>query len=299
MKAVLIVNPAARLVGNVVSVESIVGCLQGAGLDVTLRLTDKAGDASAFAREAVQSGARRVVVAGGDGTINEAIQSLAGTETELAIVPLGTGNIIARYAGLGGGNYPVCCDVAAAGEVRQIDLGLMGERYFVATAGAGIDAQIVLNLDPWWKQQIGRIAFMTEFLRTLLMQEPHVFRIKLEAPTLPARTIEGPMWGVLICNTDEYSWRIRPAPDVRVDDGLLDVVLIHRQGFLDFMDLAARMFFSGETAAGHPTATVVRVGAMEIEAEPSVPWQVEGESKGFTPVSVKVVPRSLRLVVAR
>lgn len=293
MQTVLIANPSARMVGSAVPIEEVVACLTGSGLHVEARLTEKVGDATTFAREAVAAGISRVIVAGGDGTTNEVIQGLAGSDTELAIVPLGTGNIIARYAGLDERTLATSCYVAAQGIVREVDLGRMDQRYFLAIAGAGLDAQITLNLDPWWKQRIGKIAYMAEFVRSMLAQDPLFFRVKTED-----QTIEGPMWGVLICNMNEYTWRIHPAPGVREDDGLLDVVLIHRQGFLDFMDLAARMLFSGETAAGHPTATVIRVGAMEIEAEPPAPWQVEGDPHGFTPVSVSVAPRALRLVVS-
>lgn len=294
MKAVLIANPAARLVENTVPIEDIASCLSHSGLEVEVRPTRQAGDASAFAREAVAAGVKRVIAAGGDGTINEVIQSLASTDTELAIVPLGTGNVLARYAGLDDRDYAASCDVAAGEQVRQIDLGVMDGRYFAVTAGAGIDAQIALHLDPWWKQRLGKVAYMTEFMRSILIQEPHFFRLRIDG-----QVIEGPMWGVLICNTNEYTWRIHLAGDVCDDDGLLDVVLMHRQGFLDVMDLVARMFFSGETAEGHPTATVIRAGHIEINAEPPVPWQVEGDVQGSTPVTVDVVPRALRLVVAK
>lgn len=288
---VVIANPAARLVGNVIPVDEIGRCLHISGLQFEVHLTEKAGDAERLAREAVASGARRVVAAGGDGTINEVLQSLARTDVELAIVPLGTGNVIARSIGLEERDLLSSCQTAARECVKLIDLGLMGGRYFAATAGAGIDAQVAINLDPWWKQRIGKVAFMTEFVRSILIQDPHVFRLSLDG-----KSIEGPMWGVLITNTNEYTWRLRPVPDPREDDGLLDVVLIHRQGFMDLMDLAMRMFVSGETAAGHPTASVTRVGRMEIDATPPVPWQVEGDPHGMTPVAVEVVPKALRLV---
>lgn len=292
-QVVVIANPAARLVGNVVPMEEIGRCLGLAGLDYEVHQTQQAGDAERLAREAVAHGATRVVAAGGDGTINEVIQGLAQTETELAIVPLGTGNVMARSIGLEERDLASSCQTAAGECVKQIDLGRMGGRYFAATAGAGIDAQVAINLDPWWKQRIGKVAFMTEFLRSVFLQEPHVFRLRLDD-----QSIEGPMWGVLITNTNEYTWRMRPVPDPRPDDGLLDVVVVHRQGFLELMDLAVRLFFSGETAAGHPTASVLRVGRMEIDATPPVPWQVEGDPYGMTPVSVEVVPGALRLVVS-
>ncbi len=291
---VVIANPAARLVGDVVPVEELGRCLAEASLPFEVRLTQQAGDGERLAREAVAAGARRVIAAGGDGTINEVLQGLARTDTELAIVPLGTGNVIARSVGVDESDLQAACHVAAGGCVKQIDLGLMGGRYFAATAGAGLDAQITLNLDPWWKQRIGKVAFMAEFLRSVLMQDPHTFRLDMDG-----EMVEGLMWGVLITNTNEYTWRVRPVPDPREDDGLLDVVVIHRHGFLDLIDLAARMFVSGETAVGHPTASVMRVGRLTIEAEPPVPWQVEGDPRGMTPVSVEIVPQALRLVTAQ
>lgn len=289
----VIANPAARMLGDLAPLEELRRCLSGAGLEPEVRMTSEPGDAEKFARQAVREGVPRVIAAGGDGTINEVLQAIAETKTELAIVPLGTGNVIARSVGLSENDLQQACVVAADECVHRIDLGLMGGRYFASTAGAGIDAQVVENLDPWWKQQIGKVAFVTEFMRSLLIQEPHVFRLNIDG-----EVVEGPMWGVLITNTDEYTWRVRPVADIRQDDGLLDAVLIHRQGFLDLMDLAARLFLSGETADGHPTASVVRFAQMEIEAKPPVPWQVEGDLHGTTPVSVRAVPHALSLVTS-
>jgi diacylglycerol kinase (ATP) len=291
---VVIANPAARLVGDTVPVAELGRHLREAHLEFEVCLTERAGDGERMAREAVAAGAQRVVAAGGDGTINEVLQGLAQTETELAIVPLGTGNVIARSIGMVEGDLRASCRVAAGEFVKCIDLGLMDGRYFAATAGAGLDAQVAINLDPWWKQRIGKVAFVAEFLRSAIIQDPHTFRLEVDG-----QKIEGPMWGVLITNTNEYTWRVRPVPDPREDDGLLDVVLIHRHGFLDLMDLAARLFVSGETAAGHATASVLRVRHMTIEAAPPVPWQVEGDAHGLTPVAVEVVPKALKLVTAR
>jgi len=283
---VVIANPAARLVGDTVPVAELGRCLREAHLESEVHLTERAGDGERLARE-------RVVAAGGDGTINEVLQGLAQTDTELAIVPLGTGNVIARSIGLDENNLRASCQVAAGEHVKHIDLGLMGGRYFAATAGAGLDAEVAANLDPWWKQRLGKAAFVAEFLRSAIVQDPRTFYLEFDG-----QKIEGPMWGVLITNTNEYTWRVRPVPDPREDDGLLDVVLIHRHGFLDLMDLAARLFVSGETAAGHPTASVLRVGRMTIASSSPVPWQVEGDPHGMTPVSVQVVPKALKLVIA-
>lgn len=293
MRTVLIANPAARRVESVVPVTQLLEWLGAAGVQAELQVTSAAGDGERLARQAVAGGATRVIAAGGDGTLNEVLQALVGTEAELALLPLGTGNVMARSMGLDERDLRQACQVAAGGRVKLIDVGRMGGRYFVATAGAGLDAQVTLNLDPRWKRHLGRLAYFGEFFRTVMLAEPRTFRI-----TADGEPVSGPMWGVLICNTNEYTWRMRPFPEAREDDGLLDAVLIHRTGFLDLIDLTARMFIEGEAAEGHPNATVLRVGHLTIAAEPPVPWQVEGDVGGVTPVEVEVVPRSLRLVMA-
>jgi YegS/Rv2252/BmrU family lipid kinase len=293
MRAVLIANPAARRVQTEVPLERMVQWLGEAGLDVDLRLTCAPGDGERLAREAVAAGAPRIIAAGGDGTLNEVLQAVAGSEVDLALLPLGTGNVMARSMGLDEMDLRGACQVAATGQARRIDLGRMGERFFVATAGVGLDAEIARNLDPWWKQRIGRFAFLGEFFRTALLNEPRVFRIRVGGEELT-----GPMWAILVCNTNEYTWRMRPSPDARDDDGLLDAVFVHRTGFLDLIDLAARMFVEGQHASEHPNATVLRVGEMEIDADPPAPWQTEGDVGGMTPVRAEVVPQALRLVMA-
>lgn len=292
MKALLIANPQARRVGDGVSVEALAQSLRAQGLTVETRLSTTPSEGEQLAREAVQRGLQRVVVAGGDGTISRVLQGLAGSPVELAVIPLGTGNILANHLGLRENDLDHACRVAATGQTRTIDLGRLDDHYFVVTAGAGIDAEVSLRVDPLWKRTVGKLAFMTEFLRAMVQQEPHIYTVRIGD-----REIKGPMWGLLICNTNTYSWRIRPAPQAREDDGLLDVVFIHRQGFLDLLDLATRMFFEGETAEGHPTATVLRIGEMHLSSYPPVPWQIEGEVMGQTPVTVRVVPGALRLVV--
>ncbi|NPV46776.1 MAG: diacylglycerol kinase family lipid kinase [Armatimonadetes bacterium] len=292
MWAVLIANPAARRVETEVPLSQLVEWLAAEGVHADLRVTATAGDGERLAREAIDQGATRIIAAGGDGTLNEVLQALVGRDVELALLPLGTGNVMARSMGLDERDLRQACRVAATGEAKLIDVGRMGPRYFAATAGAGLDAQVALNLDPRWKRHLGRLAYFGEFFRTVMVAEPRTFRVEADG-----EAITGPMWGVLICNTNEYTWRMRPSAGAREDDGLLDAVLIHRTGFLDLIDLTARMFIEGETAEGHPNATVLRVGRLSIAADPPVPWQVEGDVGGMTPVSVEVVPRSLWLVM--
>lgn len=291
MRAVLIANPAARRIGNEVPATLLLAWLREFGLDAELELTATPEDGERLAREAAAAGLPRVVAAGGDGTINAVLQGLAGTATELALLPLGTGNVMAHSLGLDERNLRHCCEVAARGPVRRIDLGRLNDRYFASMAGVGLDAEIALNLDPWWKQQVGRLAFCGEFFRTLLLNEPRVFRVQIGD-----EVIEGPMWGVMIGNTNEYTWRVRLSPEAREDDGLLDALFIHRGNFLDMVDLAVRVFFGGEMPEGHPNATVMRVAEMTIESDPPAAWQIEGDVLGQTPVHVQVVPGALKLV---
>src|SRR5262245_28923819 len=126
------------------------------GIDVMLMPTNRAGDATQFTRQSVNDGAEVVVVCGGDGTINEAAQSLVGTETALAVFPCGTANVLAREMRLPGAENALS-ELIADRAARTISVGRAvkpgdgWQRYFLLMAGIGLDATIVNGVD-----QIGR-----------------------------------------------------------------------------------------------------------------------------------------------
>src|ERR1043165_2585962 len=182
-KATLISNPkTGRYASRRAPIPELVSRLESLGLKVDLRLTSGPGDAAEIASRVAHNGSTDVIVAGGDGTINEAIQGLAGTEARLAIIPRGTGNVLARELGLPLDEEQAVA-VVAAGKSRKIYLGLVTDeatnqsRHFVLMAGIGLDASVVQGVQPSPKKRIGRGAFWGSGLSHLANWDPQAFTL--------------------------------------------------------------------------------------------------------------------------
>lgn len=161
--ALLIVNPAAgsarqRRLAHALKL------LEAGGCRIAVRATAARGDAEAFARNALaQGGYRAVIAAGGDGTINEVVNGLAGGRLPLGILPLGTANVLALELGLRRMRQAVAA--LCRHEPRDIVLGRCNDRYFTLMAGAGFDARVVAQLDPAEKKRLGRAAYGLQAFR--------------------------------------------------------------------------------------------------------------------------------------
>ncbi len=287
----VIINPTARLVGKVAQVGDVVQQLLEAGATPRVALTRQRGDARRLAAEAVQAGYQRIVVAGGDGTVNEVIQEIAATPVELAVIPLGTGNILGRYLRLRPGDLGKACHLAVHGQAGPIDLGVMGGRYFVGMAGAGLDAEIVDKISKPWKEIVGWLAFAGQAVQAVLTEEAKELRLTFEE-----ESFAGPMWGVFVSNLPEYTYRLELSRNAHPDDGLLDFVVLHHRGYGELLNFGLDTFVWGAPADDHHAATVVQGRYLRIEAEKPVKWQTDGEIMGETPAECSVEPRALQLV---
>src|SRR5918999_145629 len=185
-KATLISNPKT---GRYASrrfrpIQDVASNLESLGIAVNLKLTSGPGEATQIAARAARNGSSDIIVAGGDGTINEAIQGLAGTKARLAIIPRGTANVLARELGLPL-NDAQAVAVAAKGKSRRIHLGLAIDettnesRHFVLMAGIGLDASVVKRVQPSLKKRIGKGAFWVSGLSHLATWNPRPFNLEI------------------------------------------------------------------------------------------------------------------------
>jgi len=287
----VIANPTARLVGRTVRVGDVVQGLLEAGASPQVALTRQKGDARRLAATAAEAGHERIVVAGGDGTVNEVIQEIASTPMELAVIPLGTGNILGRYLGLRPGELPKACRLAVYGQASPTDLGVMGGHYFVGMAGAGLDAEIVDKISKPWKEIVGWLAFAGQAVQAILTEEAKHLELTFEE-----QSFAGAMWGVFVANLPGYGYRVELSRNAQCDDGLLDFVILHDRGQADLLNFGLDTFVWGAPADDHHAATVVQGRYLRIEAEKPVKWQTDGEIMGETPVECTIEPGALQLV---
>jgi diacylglycerol kinase (ATP) len=267
----------------------IVESLGGLGWDVVRRPTEGEGHAVALAREALEEGAERVVVVGGDGTVNEALNGLAGSDVPLAIVPTGTVNVLALELGIPL-DPPDAVRVAAEASPTRIDLGLAGERYFALMAGVGFDADVVSRVRPVMKRALKEMAFVLQGLTTYLTSEHPLVRIESED-----RCTEG--YFVVLGNARNYggTFGITPLADMR--DGLLDVVVLKDMGLFSVAHYWLAALLSAHLQ--HPKVEYFRTASARLtvaEGDKPVLVQTDGEIAGRLPLDCRVVPGALRIV---
>ena len=288
----LIANPVSGQAAAARSRERLPWLMAQAGLRPTVHITSGPGEATHAARQAVEAGFERVVVAGGDGTTNEVVQGLAGTPTPLGLVPLGTGNALARQLGLAVDDPEGACRIIAANRRRPVDLGAANGRHFVLMAGVGFDAEVAAQVQGFWKDHVGTWAFVGEFVaRALGNSEPSMFRVVIDGQALERR-----MWGVVVCNSAQYSWRLSFAPAAQLDDGLLHVVMFHHPDRLQlFSSVAAEWLRGGGTEIPH--VTHFRGRQITVDSDPPAKWQADGETGGTTPLQAEIAHLALTLIV--
>lgn len=292
-KAVLISNPNAGRGGEKRAQEVARFCklLKSRGVEVALLNTNGPKDAARLAARAASEGVRDVIVSGGDGTINEALQGLVGTDARLAVWPRGTANVLARELDL-----PFAVDeaaeVIARGCSRRIYIGCAtgeatGERrYFFLMAGVGLDASIVEGVRPRLKRRVGEAAFWYSGIGHLLSWQPVPFEIEIDGEAYPATF-------AAIGKAPHYGGELSITPRARLDEPEFEVCLINSRSRLRYLRLLSRAMRGGLPP---DTVGVRYIRAAKARATGDVLVQVDGEIIGRPPMTFEIAPRSIEVI---
>lgn len=264
------------------------------GLPTEIRQTDGPGSAQRLAAEAAEAGLRMVVAVGGDGTINDVLQGLAGTQTALGVLPMGTINVWAREVGIPLG-LNEARQVLVDGVRRRIDLGRAGDRYFLLMAGIGVDAEVTLRVQRHIFRRIGLklLSYATTGGMVGLTRRPVKVWIQRDGGRHRSRRIVQ----IIIGNTRLHAGIFAFTPRAIADDGHLDVVTVGGRGLLDRAQIVARAVLRRPSLG--PYAPYHRVRTLRIDSREPVPVQVDGEVIGTLPMSFSVAPLALTVIVPR
>lgn len=252
----------------------------------TLRTTSAPGDARAAAERAVGEGFTTIVAAGGDGTINEVVNGIAGADVALGILPVGTMNVFAAELGLPG-DLDEAWAVIRAGHTRKIDLVRANSRYFVQLAGVGLDAQVVQETSWNFKKNFGPLSYVISAAQIAARKPP---RLVVEADGVGR---EGSF--VLIGNGRYYGGPVAVFKDARIDDGKLDVLIFKNLGYLDIARYLGTIFMGKHT--GLSDVEYFQTKKAVVRSEEDVPVEVDGEVAARLPVTFRISSRKLRVVV--
>ena len=295
----VIVNPASGRPDGGAGWRAIEAALRGAGVAFDVVHTEQPGHGGELARAALLQGRRHIAVAGGDGSVNEAVHGimnagLADTrEVTLAVIPTGTGNDWARTLGIT--RRPA--DIAramAGGRTMLHDVGaidLLGRnpsrRWFINVAGAGYDAYVTERVP---RPVPGALTNLRIALEGLARYRAPRFRISADG-----ETIDGPLLLAFVANAQYCGNRMHVAPTARTDDGRLDVLAVRELSLLAVWPKLLKLYTGrilGDRAVRHLRAQRVR-----IETDPPAVIQADGQIVGETPAEFSLLPQALRVVV--
>ena len=286
---VLIANPTAGNARARSVAEQAALAVQDAGQAVELRYTRAKGHATELAQQAVAEGAERLVVCGGDGTINETLAPLADSHTALGLLPCGTCNDLARALAVPL-RVEAAIDNLLCGEVRTIDLGRAGDRFFATIAAFGFDAEVNRRMESAQGPLSGRIRYILEALRHLVRYQP--IRVCLCGDF---GEIEQEVLQVSTANARNYGGNLCVAPDADLGDGLFDVVVVDAVPRRAILPLMIRLFW--RTHVRHPAVRVERTARLVLHTASSHSVYADGDYLDQTPIVLEISPAALRVVV--
>jgi len=263
---------------------------RAAGHRINVRVTQEKGDARRFAAEAGE--ADLLIVAGGDGTLNEVVHGLMdlskAARPVLGVVPLGTANDFAVGCGI-----PPDPEKALAlclkGQVLSIDIGKANEHWFLNVASVGFGAEVTATTPPELKRLLGPAAYTV--MGAILAMNFHHYHGRL---TLPDREITGSGPIAIVGNGPQTGGGVQVAPRARIDDGLLDVLVVRQIPAMALLTAAREL---QELSPDGEYISYWQTPWAELYPEESIPVNLDGEPVRFSSVRYEAVPRAIRLIV--
>ena len=264
--------------------------LAGAGLEVLWLETTREDPGQGVTRRAVAEGVDLVMAQGGDGTVMACVTGLAGSDVPLAVLPGGTGNLLAA-------NFDIPADldgaveVALHGDRRRLDVAALGDDRFVVMGGIGFDAAMLADADPRLKERLGAVAYVISGLGQV-RRRPTRFELRLDDRDPFTRVGQG----VLVGNLGRLQGGLPIMPDARPDDGLLDVAVLRTRALPDWIRLAVRVLLRRRRK--DPELEVFRARRIEVRCDRPQPVERDGDPAGDSDqLLVEVVPAALTLCV--
>jgi diacylglycerol kinase (ATP) len=281
---IVILNPTAGSPEHVRSWQERAESLAG---DCPIRVTSHSGEAEALARRAVEEGFTRIVAAGGDGTVSQVANGLAGSNAILGVLPMGSVNVFAMELGLPLHNLQRCWDIIEDTNLRLVDMPSANDKYFVQLAGVGLDAQVVKETSLAFKRSFGPLSYLISAAQIAARQPPKLF-IESEHTSVE----EGSF--VLVGNGRLYGGPFPFFKQAVINDGLFDVVVFKRLGYLEIIRYLQDVVFSADIKV--PEIEYFQTRQLRITSEQDVPLELDGELAGNCPVDFRIRKRALRVL---
>ena len=288
--AVIIANPVSGVLPvQAARLHETTVFLQSHGWQVDLWYTQGPGDGSNLARKAVDQGVDMVIAAGGDGTINDIIQGLVGSDTALAVLPTGTVNVWAREMGIPFDAHGAC-QVLINGQTRSVDVGWINGRYFLLMVGIGIDGQITRAVEHKPLKRLGVLGYALAALWFGPGYKGFPVVVNNNDVVVKTRALQ-----VFVGNTQLYAGAFKFTWQARLDDGLLDLCIVRKRSWLGRIIVLSDFILRRDQR--RMWVRYDQVKSVQIDTPTPVAYQVDGDSGGQTPAILTVAQKALKVVV--
>ncbi|MDO4919192.1 diacylglycerol kinase family protein [Kocuria sp.] len=280
-RVAVVVNPTKAL-AHVAQDAVIIACRKAGWADPVILETAADDPGFSMARRAVEMGVDVVLAAGGDGTIRAVGESLAGTDIPLGLVPLGTGNLLARNLEADLADPHHSADVALFGSEKAIDTiamhletadGRTEDHRFLVMGGAGFDAQIMADTRDDLKDLVGWVAYGEAGLRHLF-NGPRWARFSVDGGPWTARQVRS----VMVCNCGELTAGVVLVPKARLDDGFLDLVVMTPRSVVGWLGMVGKVVFRHRHEL--PVIDYYSGKTVRVEFHEPIECEVDGDPLG-------------------
>lgn len=242
-----------------------------------------------IAAESSRASYDRVVVCGGDGTLNLAVREFDLARGTLALIPTGSGDDFARVTGLPR-KIRHACDVVIDGQVREVDVALANGLRYLGVAGLGFDSEVADFANRNVRFLRGSAVYLYAIFRVLPKFTPRPVRIRTESGVRDEEIMFA-----AVGNTRQYGGGIRITPDAKIDDGLLDVCIVHRTTRIELLKTLPKAYTGAHVRS--PFVEMSRGREIHFESDTPMAVYADGEPLTKTPVSFSLAPERLRIVV--
>lgn len=285
-KLVLVYNPVSGKAKFKRSLDKIIGRLQRRGcMAIPYRTTPENADLPEFICQAAPEG---IIAAGGDGTLHEVVNLVMrhGFDLPVGIIGSGTSNDFATYLRLDTEDY---FDRIAAGKVMEVDLGRVGDEYFINVVSAGMVTSIAHEVDVKLKNTFGKLAYYVQGLKTLPQFRALDMVIKTEAEEIRERAFL-----FLIVNSSVVASFKNAARLASVQDGRLDLLLVKQCSVPELMTLTAELL-AGRDVSGRREVVYRQAASFEVSCDTELVSDLDGELGPKLPLRIETIPRALQL----
>ncbi len=286
-KIVFIINPISGVHSKINLPEIIKHTIDSTKYDYILQLTQRPGHATQLAEKAISEKADVIVSVGGDGTLNEIAKVVTGTSVLLGIIPLGSGNGLARHLGI-----PLRINDAVQllnrNKVRTIDVCKLNDRFFFSNAGSGFVARVAHSFHH------GKIRGFTGYtlhvIKNFFGYNSQIYSLEIDG-----KKVNGEYFLINISNSNQFGYNLKIAPVAELNDGLMDLILVRTHSKFSSIPLMLDLF-NGKIQK-NKNVTVEKIKHIKIFSKGNIEMQVDGEPLYVTEdIDISIHPASLKVI---